>query len=108
MCWCHGLSFWFSYFLFYSGRCILMCHVLLSTSCVCIFFPTVFDRPLCQYVCFCPLGSPVFLICSLILSYLFFPALASCVLVLSWFVLSLSFWFSWIAASRLVFGLFVA
>lgn len=39
MCWCHGLSFWFSYFLFYSGRCILMCHVLLSTSCVCIFFP---------------------------------------------------------------------
>lgn len=85
-----------------------MCHVLLSTSCVCIFFPTVFDRPLCQYVCFCPLGSPVFLICSLILSYLFFPALASCVLVLSWLVLSLSFWCSWIAGSRLVFGLFVA
>ena len=27
----------FSYFLFYFGRFILMCHVLLSSSCLCVF-----------------------------------------------------------------------
>ena len=38
----HGWGFWFSHFLFYLVDYIHMCHVLLSTSCLCLFPPTPF------------------------------------------------------------------
>lgn len=44
-CLCHGLGFLVCHFLFYFVANILVCHVSLSTSCLCLFS--------CPLSCFC-------------------------------------------------------